>query len=105
MSDWSDNLVRERKAQEEKARIDNELVLSNRRLIERNAESEWQALRKRIYELADDLNNSWGQKSVTVANSTSHECNILVDDRSVKIAFIPRDYQLAVLTCPPLSFT
>jgi hypothetical protein len=99
MSDWSDNLVCERREQEEKARINNELLLSNRRKIEQNAESQWQAIRKRIYELADEINASWGAKVVSVVSVTSHECNILVHDRCVVISFIARDHQLSVPFC------
>lgn len=96
MSDWSDNLVRERQEKERQEHIANELRLSNRRRVEQNSEPQWQAVRERIYALAEELNASWGEKAVTVVNVTSHEVSISVGDRSVSVTFIPRDQELKV---------
>jgi hypothetical protein len=96
MSDWSDNLVRERKGQDEKLRIENELRLSNRRKIAEHAETEWQAVRKLLYSFAKELDASWGGPAVSVVNDTSHQCSVMVGEHHQVISFIARDHQLSV---------
>jgi hypothetical protein len=96
MSDWSDNLVRERKAQDEQVRIENESRLSNRRKIAENAETEWQAVRKLINSFAEELDASWGSKVANVVNDTSHQCSITVGTHRDVISFIAGDHQLSV---------
>jgi hypothetical protein len=78
MSDWSDKLARERRETQEKEHVNNELRLSNRRKVEQNAESQWQAVRKRINELADELNASWGGNAINAVNVTSSPFQLVI---------------------------
>jgi hypothetical protein len=95
-SEWANKLVEQRRAKEEKQRVEEEARITDRKRIIANGESKWQSICKFVYLFAAELDEAWGEHAVTVENRSPNEIRVSVDDHCSTIQFSPRDQTLAV---------
>jgi hypothetical protein len=95
-SEWANKLVEQRKAKEEKQRIQEEARITDRKRIIANGEPKWQAICKFVRQFGAELNQAWGDHAVTVEKTNPNEIRVSVDDHYSTIQFAPRDQTLAV---------
>jgi hypothetical protein len=95
-SEWASKLVEQRKAKEEKHRLEEEARITDRKRVIANAESKWQAICKLVHQFGAELDEAWGERAVTVEKPAPNEIKVSVDDHSSMIQFVPRDQMLHV---------
>jgi hypothetical protein len=95
-SEWANKLVEQRKAKDEKHRVEEEARITDRKRIIANAESKWQSVCNLIHQFAAELNEAWGEHAVTVEKPGPTAIKVLVDGHSSTIQFVPRDQMLNV---------
>jgi hypothetical protein len=95
-SEWANELVRQRKAKEEKRRAEDEARITDRKRIIANAESKWQTICALVHQFGKELDEAWGENAVTVEKPTPNEIKVTANDHTSSILFVPRDQMLHV---------
>jgi hypothetical protein len=95
-SEWANELVRQRKAKQEKTRLEEEARITDRKRVQENAEPKWQKIATLVHQFAAELNEAWGSHAITVEKLTPNDIQVSVDNHSATLQFVPRDQNLHV---------
>jgi hypothetical protein len=95
-SEWADGLVQQRKAKEEKERIQEEARITDRKRVQENGEPKFRNVVKLVYQFGKELDEAWGSHQVTVENISQNDVKVSVNNSVATLRFVPRDQILHV---------